>query len=108
MRNIATESVAKFIHDLSADPVDVGAWVEIIPSIEHSCSAIEIFSSANTVMKLSVGDVGNEDNEEVPYYVLPGGSSILLPLRLSRGRRLSAKSVGTLADFGSLVLNFFG
>lgn len=107
MRLLARTPVGKHSHSYVSTPVTSTAWVEIIASLSFPCDAVEIFSAAGATIKLSLGAAGDEDNHEIPYYVLPGGSSILLPLKISRGQRISARSIDLDADAGSLVLNFF-
>lgn len=105
---IAQKPTYKFSHNYTTTPVTTSAWQEIISAMPSPACAVEIFSASAATIKLSVGDAGDEDNHEINYYVIPGGSSILLPLEFSRGSRLSAKAVDSDADSGSLVLNFFG
>jgi hypothetical protein len=100
--------VAKHLHDFAATPVDSLGWTTIVPVVGASCVAIEIFAATGAIMKLSIGAIGDEDAHEIPYFTIPGGSSILLPVRISKGARISAKSMDSVADAGSLVLNLFG
>ena len=108
MRQIARTPVGKHFHSYASTNVGTLAWVEIISATTFPSSAVEIFSASGSTIKLSLGAAGDEDAEEIKYYVLPGGSSILLPIEIPRGKRISAKAVDATADVGSLVLNFFG
>lgn len=108
MRMLAGYPIKKHSHDYAASPVDSSAWVEVITAMDMPCSAIEIFSAAGATLKMSLGDAGDEDAHEIPYYILPGGSGIMLPINIAKGKRISVKSIDIDADAGSLVLNFFG
>jgi hypothetical protein len=107
MRLLARIPVAKFLHSYTSTPVTTAAWVEIISATTAPCSALEIFSGNGAIIKLSLGAAGQEDASEIKYYVIPGGSSILLPIEVAKGKRISAKSMDTTANSGSLVFNFF-
>lgn len=109
MRMLARTPVAKFLHSYASTPVTTAAWVELLAATLQPCSAIEIFSASGAILKLSTGTAGQEDSNEISYYIIPGGSGIMLPIELAKGSRLSAKAVGTVnADAGDLVINFFG
>jgi len=108
MRMLAGLPVLKRVHFYSVTPVTSAAWVEIISSLEKPASAVEIFSASGSTIKISTGLAGDEDSNEIPYYVLPGGSGIMLPIGFSKGSRISLRSIDLAADAGSIVLNFFG
>ena len=106
---LAGYPIKKHTHSYLSTPVGLSAWVEIIAAMDMPASALEVFSGSGAVIKLSTGAAGDEDNHEIPYYIIPGGSGIMLPIGLAKGQRLSAKAVGAdAADSGVLVLNFFG
>jgi hypothetical protein len=100
--------VAKKSFSYADTNVTTAAWVEVIAATEQPFSALEIFSGSGSILKLSSGDAGDEDAHEIPYYIIPGGSSIMLPVGLAKGKRLSIKAVDVTADAGILILNFFG
>ena len=102
MRMLASAPVAKKYHSFVTGPVSNAAWVEILAAMEEPCSAVELFSSTGATLRLMVGTT------EIPYYILPGGSSIMLPIGAAKGESISIRSADTLADAGILVLNFFG
>jgi hypothetical protein len=80
----------------------------LLAATTEPCSAIEIFSGSGSIIKVSLGAAGLEYASEIPYYITPGGSSILLPIEIKKGTRISAKAVDTTANVGTLVINFFG
>lgn len=92
----------------SAGNVSTSAWTEITASLDQPASAVEIFDSSGRILKISIGTAGNESTNEVPYYIIPGGSGILLPIEFGRTARISVKAVDAAATTGSLVFNFFG
>jgi hypothetical protein len=105
---MARTPIYKFYHSYSSTNVTTGAWVELIASLQYPASAVEIFNGTGAIVKLSIGAAAAEDASEIPYYIIPGGSSIMLPLGFSREARISARAVDQDATTGTLVLNFFG
>lgn len=89
-----------------AHPVTTAAWVQVVAATSQPCSAIEVSNPSNSLLKIAVGGAGSE--VELPYYVLPGGSPILLPWEIAKGSRISLKAVQTTANVGLFVLNLFG
>jgi hypothetical protein len=105
---IAQKPVHKVRLDYGSTNVGIGAWVAVVASMPVPACGVELFNASGSTLKISTGAIGLEDASELPYYVLPGGSSILLPLEFSSGQRLSVRAVDVVANVGSLVMNFFG
>lgn len=93
-------------HDFNGTPVTTAAWVQLIASMDKAISTVEIYNSSGSILELGLGSAGNEVS--IPYYILPNGSLILLPIEIAFGQRLSAKAVNQDATVGELVLNFLG
>lgn len=109
MRNfLGSKPVGKFIHDYATTNVLTSAWIELITSVAQPASAVEIFDSSGRILKLAKAASGQEDDNELKYYIIPGGSSIFLPLEFSKGSRIAIRAVDDDATVGSLVINFFG
>ena len=106
-RMLARKPVYKFRQSLAAANIGTATWVQLIAVMPVPASAVEIFNGSNSTIKLSAGAAGAEDAAEISYYVLPGGSAILLPIEFAKGSRIAAKSADTNANIGSLILNFF-
>lgn len=86
----------------SSTNVTTAAWVQLDASLDNETTAVEIFDSSGSVLKLAIGASGQE--VELPFYILPGGNgrvSLLLP----KGKRLSIRAVDTSATSGQLVIN---
>ena len=107
-RMLAETAVAKLRHSFVATNITTAAWVEVIAALAQPCSAVEIYNSSGSIIKLALAAAAAEDANEVPYYVLPNGSSILLPMSWSKGARLAARAVDASATSGDLIFNFFG
>lgn len=109
-RMLARKPVAKYRLDYSLSNLpDTATWVAVIAATTQPCSAMEIFNASAATLKISTGAAGLENAGELPYYVLPGGSSILLPIEVAKGGRISVKAVDqTPVSVGTLVLNLFG
>lgn len=104
--NKLTKPVGKFYRDCSgATVITTSAWVVLDSSVDASCSALEIFNGTGCMLKLSTGGASAEDASELPYYIIPGGSSSIIPLELTKGARLSAKAVDTDTVAGLLIIN---
>lgn len=106
-RMLARNPVYKFMLTLSSTNITTAAWLQLVASMPVPTGAVEIFNGSNSIIKISSGAAGLENASELPYYVLPGGSSILLPIEFAKGSRLSAKAADVTADVGSIVFNFF-
>lgn len=94
--------------DMTTDPITTAAWTELVASLEKGATAIEIFNPSGSTMQFSNGAAGEEDANELPYTILPGGSALLLAIPLSKGMRLSAKALDNDATSNLFVMNFFG
>jgi hypothetical protein len=107
---LARIPVATLQVDLSStgSPVGTGAWTQLIAALSTSSCAVEICNTTGSLLQISTGAPGLESASVVPYTVLPNGSSILLPLELARGARLSAKAIDNATTVGRLIFNFFG
>jgi hypothetical protein len=106
---LAQKPVAKFRYDYASAPVTTTVWVELLAALTQPACAMEIYDGSGKIMKLALAAAGDEDNKEIPYYIIPGGSSILLPVDgLSKGQRLAIKAVDADATENSLIINFFG
>lgn len=105
---IAQVPTGKLLWDLGASPVTTSAWKQLIAAMLASACAVEVYNGSNSTLEISTGAVGAEDASAIPYYILPGGSSILLPINFSRGAPVSVKAVDQNTTAGLLILNFFG
>lgn len=96
--------------NMTVIPVTTAAWVQIVASLPYACTAMEIFNPSAATMKISKGAAGQETtgNNLIPYSILPGGSSILLPINLPSLSRISLEAVDQTASSGYFILNFFG
>lgn len=104
---VSRPPVKKVILDYASNNVGPSAYVEVVSSMNVPANGLEIFNGSGSVMTIARGAAGLE--VPVPYYILPGGSNIFLPLEFSNGDRISVKTAdSTTAAIGSLVLNFFG
>jgi hypothetical protein len=92
--------------DLTANPVDNTAWVQVVAATPQPCSSAEIYNGSNALLKLAVGGVGNE--VPIKYTVLPGRTTVI-PFEVSKGQRISAKAAtATAASTDYLTLNLMG
>lgn len=91
--------------DLTTTNVGAAAWVQLVAATLQPCSAVEVFNGSNNALLIATGAAGSE--AAIPYTVLPGGSSILLPWEIAKGSRIAVKSVSGTANLGLLVMNKF-
>lgn len=95
--------------DLSLTPITTAAWLQILATLGKACTAVEIFNPSGSTIMISKGLAGQEialDNL-IPYHILPGGSTILLPINLKSTDRISVKAIDANATSGLFTLNFF-
>ena len=111
---LARKPVLRFTYQFSGSTVahvsgavDTTNWTELIASLGQPASAIEIFNGGGNILEISNGAVGAEVANAIPYYIIPGGSAILLPIEFGRTSRLAVRSIGATSNVGNLVLNFF-
>ena len=99
----------RFNTDAGADGnVTTGAWKEIITALGEPSSALQVFNGSGRIFRFAFADAGEEDDNEYPYTITPGGSEILLPINTSKNPRLAMKAVDADATAGYLILNFLG
>lgn len=103
---LAFKPVANYNHDYSGTNVTTGAWVEVIAATDKPCNAIEIFDSSGSILEIALGAAASE--VALPYYILPGGSVLLLPFEIPKGSRVSLKALDADATAGFFILNTFG
>lgn len=108
MRGIAAyKPVYTYALNFGATTVDNSAYVTLAAAVAKPCSAVEIFNPSGATLIIAAGAASSE--VPYPYYILPGGSSIFLPMEIAAGVRLSLKALtSTSATNGYFVLNMFG
>lgn len=107
-RILAHRPYGSFWLNMSVTNITTSGWVQISASLPGSCSALEVFNPSASLLQISTGKSGQESSNIIPYTILPGGSSILLPIELKVGSRLSAQAVDQTASSGYLTFNVFG
>lgn len=92
-------------NDYSSVNVTTSAYVQLSASLSEHTSVIEIFDSSGAVLQLAVGAAGAE--YLLPFMIVPGGNG-RIGLLLSKGCRLSIKSIDTTTvSSGQIVLNLY-
>jgi hypothetical protein len=107
-RLLAQVPVATVANNMTTNPIDTGAWTQLLASLPRACCAVEISNNSGSTIQISTGAAGQEAANAIPYTVLPGGSPILLPIEIMKGARISAKAVDADATSGYFTMNFFG
>lgn len=108
---LAYKPVVTVRNDNATNPITDAAWAQIVAALGKPASAVEIYNPSGVTMRISTGAAGLEDASELPYSILPGGSSILMPMDgIRNGARISLKAVDAGANVNTniLVLNFLG
>lgn len=103
--------------------ISTGAWTQILAAMVSAASAIEIFNSTGSILKLSTGTPGNEIAGLFPMTILPGGSNLLISTESNsnvktpgsvslnafrKGLPLTVECVDVAATGGYIVINAFG
>lgn len=109
-RILAKQAVATVAFNMANTPITQAAWVQILASLPQACTAVEIFNGSPASMKFSHGAIGSESaaGSLIPYTILPGGSSILLPVNIPVLSPISVEAIDQTAATGYLTMNFFG
>jgi hypothetical protein len=105
-RNVSTKPVATARLDTGSSNVTSAAYVQLVAATSQPFSNVEIFNPSGATLLIATGGAGSE--VLIPYSILPGGSSILLPLNIAKGTRIALKAADTTsATAGLFVLNMF-
>lgn len=106
----ATKPVGTYTLDAASTNLVVGTWAQVTSNVTNGASAVEIFNSTGATLLVSQGTAGNETaaGKLLPYTILQGGSSMMLPMEVKAGAPIRIKSLDNAATSGILVLNLFG
>ncbi len=105
---LARVPVHTFRYDYAAGNIADDTWGQVLAATPLPACALEIYDSSGRTLSISLGAAAAEDSAIVPYTITPNGSSILLPIEVARGKRISVKPLDGDADEGQLIINFFG
>lgn len=108
---LAYKPVVTVRNNNATNPVSDAAWVQIVAALGKPANAVEIYNPSGATIRISTGAAGLEDASELPYSILPGGSSILMPMDgIKKGSRISLRvvDVGVTINTNIFVLNFLG
>lgn len=90
-------------NDCSSVTITSAAYVQLTASLGASCSAIEVQNTSAKAIKLAVGAAASEVDK---YIVAPANQSLILPIEIAKGARVSAKALGADATTGFFIVNF--
>lgn len=93
--------------DFAAHNIAIGTWFQIIAAMGKPISAVQFYNGSGSIIKISVGAIGSESSEEIPYYIPPGQSEVIA-MEVSRGLPISITAVDAAITDGSFVMNCFG
>lgn len=93
------------INDNTGVTITSAAYVQLSASLPKACSAIEVQNTSSKIIKIAVGGAGAEVDK---YAIAPGVNSVLIPIEIAKGARVSAKAVTADATTGALVINLLG
>lgn len=91
-------------HSYSSGNVGTSAYVEITPSTPISCSKLELTDSSGKMVIVAKGLAGSE----VDLGVCPVSGSIVIPIYLPPGTRLSLKAIDASATTGFNAVSLIG
>lgn len=106
---LARVPYSKLRLSLSSSNVATNAWTEVTSALEKACTAITVYYSGIGILRVSQGAAAAEDNSELPIYLTPGmDGNLLIPIEISKGKRLSIRALDQAVAEGELVINLFG
>jgi hypothetical protein len=107
---LGRKPVGTIVLNAATSNISTGAWTQAIAAVLKAASNVEIFNSTGATLYVSQGTAGNETNSDklLPYTILQGGSSMMLPIEIKAGLPITVKSLDNAATTGILVLNLFG
>jgi hypothetical protein len=97
--------VVLIYNDCSSTNIVSASYTQLTSSLAAECGWAQISNSSTSTIKLAVGPSGSEgDIIEIPAScVMP-----IIPLTISKGARITAKSLKTATiSSGELLINFF-
>lgn len=97
-------------HPYTTGTVGSIAWVELIHALPSNVSAIQIFDTGGSIMKLGHGALGHETemNYTIPVGASTNSPNTSLPFYDFLGDRIVIKSVVTgSVSTGGIIINFF-
>lgn len=106
--------VGKHLHEVvaatSGTHITTAAWVEVISSLAAPISGLMILNTTGKLIKMSVGAIGEEDENEVRFYIMPAAEPQVLAFDgIKKGARISLRAVDADAtDDSQIVFNLFG
>jgi hypothetical protein len=101
----AEKCVQVIRNDYSSVNVTTSAYVQLDDALNHDVRGISAFDSSGKTLKLALGASGSE--VDIPHYIPPGGTDGVVPIKASRGDRLSIRAVDATASSGVIILNLF-
>lgn len=87
--------------DTSSTNITSAAWVTFVATTAWPCSAIMVHNQGGQPIKIGVGAAAAEVDTGT---VIPIGVSILLPIVIKKGVRLSLRSIGATQATGYISL----
>jgi hypothetical protein len=97
-------AVAPYLLDTSGTNVTSAAWVTFLAAASNlwACSAVQIHNTGSQPIKLGFGAAAAETETGILF---PIGVSILLPVQIAKGVRLSVRSMGATQSSGFLTMS---
>lgn len=109
-RILARKIVGTVYLNCASTNIVTGAWVQLLASIPVSAAAMEVFNPSDAKVQISLGPAGSETLSKylIPYTVIPGGSTGILPAEIPNGARLSVQAIDQAITNDYFIINFFG
>ncbi len=106
---LARKPVGTIYLNCASTNITTSAWVQLIASIPLAATGIEIFNPSDAKIQLSFGPAGSETLAQylVPYTIIPGGSTGVLPVEVPCKTRLSVQAIDQNVTGDYFVINFF-
>jgi hypothetical protein len=92
-------------NDYTSTSVTTSAYVQLDAALDQDVRSIEVFDSSGSVLKLALGASGSE--VDIPFHIVPGGTTVPVAFIAARGDRLSIRAVDASATTGQLVINLY-
>lgn len=92
------------ILDTSSTNVTSAAWVTFIASVSKAASGILLHNPGSQPIKIGIGAAAAETELGI---VIPIGVSILIPVEIAKGARVSLRSMGATQSSGIITASLF-
>jgi hypothetical protein len=93
---------------VASNNVNTGSWLVVSSSLPQNASGILYAETSGHLWKVSTGTPGNEAASLLPFYLMPNGQNVIIPIQLLKGLPLTISPLDANATTGLVAFVLFG